>query len=218
MGAGAFGILIIFFIFRLALHKFNNFDSISLVKILIIDNYDSFTYNLAHYVEAIIGARVDVFRNDVLDFNQLSSYDKIIISPGPGLPSEAGDLMPALKFIPENTPVLAVCLGMQAYAEKSGLALYNLAQTRHGIQVICELDVSSMLYQGLPSQIEVGLYHSWAVESNNLEEWNVTGKSEDGVIMSMDHRIKPIYCVQFHPESVLTPQGKKIIANFLISE
>jgi anthranilate synthase component 2 len=185
------------------------------VKILIIDNYDSFTYNLAHYVEAIIGVQVDVVRNDVLDFDQISCYDKIIISPGPGLPSQAGGLMSALDIIPKDTPVLAVCLGMQAYAENSGLALYNLAQTRHGIQVKCDIDVSSVIYRGLSTQIEIGLYHSWAVVPANFEEWKVTGRSEEGVIMSMDHCVKPIYCVQFHPESVLTPQGKIIIANFL---
>ncbi len=185
------------------------------MKILIIDNYDSFTFNLAHYIEGIIGENVEVVRNDQLKLDELPLYDKVVISPGPGLPKESGLLMEALINIPVETPVLAICLGMQAYAELAGISLYNLDSTCHGITVECELDTSSVLFKDLSDVTEVGLYHSWAVKNELTNDWKVTAISSKGVLMGMAHVQKPIYCVQFHPESVLTPQGKKMVNNFI---
>ncbi len=185
------------------------------MKILIIDNYDSFTFNLAHYIEGITCENVEVIRNDQVELDQLSRYDKIVISPGPGLPKESGLLMEALINIPDETPVLAICLGMQAYAELAGIALYNLEDTCHGISVDCELDTRSLLFIDLPDFAEVGLYHSWAVSNDLTEDWRVTAISKEGVLMGMSHVQKPIHCVQFHPESVLTPHGKKMVINFI---
>lgn len=185
------------------------------MKILIIDNYDSFTFNLAHYLESFIDESVTVIRNDQLDLELLGHYDRIVISPGPGLPDEAGYLMEAIQQIPVNTPVLAVCLGMQAYALHSGGDIFNLEKIHHGVQVDCSFDQSSILFRNLKKQNQVGLYHSWAVVDNLTEDWKVTARSLEGVIMAMEHVAKPIFCVQFHPESVLTPQGKLMVKNFL---
>jgi anthranilate synthase component 2 len=197
------------------LHKFNNFDLHFALKILIIDNYDSFTYNLAHYIEGVVDQDVDVVRNDVLSIETLHQYDKIVISPGPGLPRDAGLLLKAIQVIPESTPVLAVCLGMQAYAENDGISLYNLKQTRHGVDIQCKLDTTCIIFHDLPSEINVGLYHSWAVDKALNSNWKATSTSAEGVLMSMSHARKPIHCVQFHPESVLTPKGKQMIDNFI---
>lgn len=188
------------------------------MKILIIDNYDSFTYNLVHYIEGVIDDSVTVVRNDQIDLSQLSHVDRIVISPGPGLPHESGSLLKAIEAIPHSTPVLAVCLGMQAYAVSSGAELFNQEKIHHGVQVKCKLDVSSTLFKGIDEEVVVGLYHSWAVVDNLSHEWRITARSEEGVIMAMEHRSKPLFCVQFHPESVLTPQGKVMIENFIYYE
>lgn len=185
------------------------------MKILIIDNYDSFTYNLAHYIEGIIDDQVTVMRNDHIDFEILPQFERIVISPGPGLPEQSGDLMRALELIPDSTTVLAVCLGMQAYALTTGGAIYNLDCIHHGVQVRCDFDNTAKLFQGVEEKGIVGLYHSWAVESPLPKEWRVTARSEEGVIMAMEHLIKPVHCVQFHPESVLTPDGRRMVANFI---
>lgn len=185
------------------------------MKILIIDNYDSFTFNLAHYIEGIIEDEVEVVRNDAINLNELSRFDKVVISPGPGLPGESGMLMRAIGRIPESTPVLAICLGMQAYAEQDGIELYNLENTCHGISVSSSLDTSCVIFEGLPETTEVGLYHSWAVKNELNDKWRITATSSEGVLMGMSHVSKPIHCVQFHPESVLTPEGKKIVRNFI---
>jgi anthranilate synthase component 2 len=197
------------------LHKFNNFDLHIALKILIIDNYDSFTFNLAHYIEGVTGEDVEVIRNDLVKLNELSKYDKIVISPGPGLPKQSGLLMEALVNIPDNTPVLAICLGMQAYAELGGIPLFNLENTCHGISVDCKLDTGFVLFKGLPDSTEVGLYHSWAVRNDLTEQWKATAISSSGILMGMSHVRKPIHCVQFHPESVLTPEGKNMVMNFI---
>lgn len=199
------------------MHKFNNFDLHIPLKILIIDNYDSFTYNLAHYIEGIINDSVDVVRNDRLRIEELTKYDKIVISPGPGLPQDAGVLMQAINNIPISTPVLGVCLGMQALAQFDGIKLFNLNDIRHGVSVKCTVENSNVLFNGLPDSIEVGLYHSWAVKKELNKDWNVTATSGEGILMAMSHKIKPIHCVQFHPESVLTPAGRKIIKNFILN-
>ncbi len=197
------------------MHKFNNFDSHILLKVLLIDNYDSFTFNLSHYIESDEQNKVDVIRNDEINISDLRKYDKIVISPGPGLPADAGRLMKVLDHIPLDMPVLAVCLGMQAYAEWTHLKIYNLSETKHGLTIQVKVDQSNILFKGLPENIKVGLYHSWAVEEATSDEWDFTAKSEEGVLMAMSHRKRPIHCVQFHPESVLTPRGREIIDNFI---
>ena len=197
------------------MHKFNNFDLHILLKVLIIDNYDSFTFNLAHYIEGIIENEVVVVRNDKIILEELRNFDKIVISPGPGLPKDSGMLMKALGSIPESTPVLGICLGMQAYAELEGMELFNLERTCHGISISSSLDTSSLLFEGLPEKTEVGLYHSWAVKNKLNENWRSTAISSQGVLMGMSHVTKPIHCVQFHPESVLTPEGRNIVRNFI---
>lgn len=185
------------------------------MKILIIDNYDSFTYNLVHYIEGIVDDQITVVRNDEIDAVRISDFDRIVISPGPGLPSESGNLLKAIESIPQSTPVLAVCLGMQAYAVSSRNKLFNQEKIHHGVQVGCHLETTSPLFTGIEKEVVVGLYHSWAVVDELSEEWQITARSVEGVIMAMEHRSKPIFCVQFHPESVLTPQGKKMVENFL---
>ena len=184
------------------------------MKILVVDNFDSFTFNLVHYLEAF-DCEVDVFRNNELDGVDASAYDKIVLSPGPGLPRESGQLM---RFIAEqfdHKPVLGVCLGMQALAEFSGEELYNLSRVRHGIAEQMNIDQSGKLFTGLPQQFEVGLYHSWAVKLADKSAWLPLAYSESGVLMAMQHRDLPLYGVQFHPESILTGHGKQIIRNFL---
>lgn len=185
------------------------------MKILIIDNYDSFTYNLVHYIEGMTNEECVVMRNDQIDIDALPTFDRIVISPGPGLPNEAGGLLEAIANIPKETPVLAVCLGMQAYALFSGNEIYNLNSIHHGVQVRSSFDQSSLLFEGVESPSLVGLYHSWAVRDQLPPDWKPIAFSEEGVLMGMEHRQYPIYCVQFHPESILTPQGKKMVRNFL---
>jgi anthranilate synthase/aminodeoxychorismate synthase-like glutamine amidotransferase len=184
------------------------------VRILLIDNYDSFTYNLVHYLVGE-GADVEVVRNDELRAVQLNSFDKVVISPGPGLPEESGQLLEFLDKITGRAPILGVCLGMQALAIHAGGMLYNLEQVRHGVSVKCDFDPNSPLFKGLENPFFVGLYHSWAVKEPLLSGYNVIARSEEGVIMAMQHESLPVFAVQFHPESVLTPHGKRLISNFL---
>ncbi len=180
-------------------------------RILLLDNYDSFTYNLSHYLEAE-GAAVDVVLNDQFDSSTLELYDKVVLSPGPGLPSDSGALMDVIRLSDGIRPVFGVCLGMQAIAEFLGGSLYNQEVVKHGVAEMIQLE-TSLLFQGVPSEIEVGLYHSWAV---NIEgDFEVISKSNEGVIMAIENKSKNFYGVQFHPESILTPQGKEIIKNFL---
>jgi anthranilate synthase component 2 len=204
----------IFFIFQLALYKFNNFDLKSSLKILIIDNYDSFTFNLFHYVEGL-NVDVDVYRNDEFDLSQLPIYDKIILSPGPGLPRYAGELFNIIGAIKKEQAVLGVCLGMQALSECFGGKLYNMKGVRHGVALKCRKVKEHFLFDGLPESFEVGLYHSWAVESPLPKEFEPLLFSEENVLMAMAHINLPLYGVQFHPESILTPHGRRIIKNFV---
>jgi len=184
------------------------------LKILLIDNYDSFTYNLLHYLEECNDDEVVVWRNDEIDFNAIGQFNAVVISPGPGKPKEAGQLMKFIASLDVKVPVLAVCLGMQAYALHSDGSIYNLEYILHGRSVQCEVNTGSPLFQGLPETIEVGLYHSWAVDSVG-KEWRIIAKSSKGVLMGIQHKERPIYAVQFHPESVLTPYGRKMVQNFL---
>jgi len=187
------------------------------MKILVLDNYDSFTYNLVQYVQELIGAKVDVFRNDAISLDEVDAYDKIILSPGPGLPKDAG-IMPALiKRYAPTKEILGVCLGHQAIGEAFGGTLHNIAKVYHGVATPMEVvDGQSLLFRGLPIRLEVGRYHSWIVEKKNLPaDLQITAVDVHGTIMAMRHKKYNVRGVQFHPESVLTPMGRAILQNFL---
>lgn len=185
------------------------------MNIVIIDNYDSFTYNLAHLVSAL-GAEVSVVRNDRFALDDLAAYDKIILSPGPGIPSEAGQLLATIHAWAGRKPILGVCLGHQAIGEAFGATLVNLGDVVHGVATPATRLVDDYLFDGLPPRLEVGRYHSWVVDRATLPAClEVTSESDDGLIMSMRHRELDIRGIQYHPESVLTPEGHDIIANWL---
>lgn len=185
-------------------------------KTIIIDNYDSFSYNLKHQIESILGHHVDIVKNDTIIIEDLSPYEYIILSPGPGLPIEAGRLMQIIKHYQSAKKILGVCLGMQAIAESFGSKLYQLQQVYHGIQNnIIRIDEDSKLFKNLPLEIKVGRYHSWVVSNLQLtDQITITSIDEHDNIMSIEHKSLPIYGVQFHPESILTPLGDDIIRNF----
>ncbi len=186
------------------------------MKILIFDNYDSFTYNLVHLVKQLGYKDVDVVRNDKIALVDIAQYDKIILSPGPGIPSEAGLLLPLIKEYASTKPILGVCLGHQAIGEAFGANLVNLEDVYHGITTNANIVADDYILEGLDKEIEVGRYHSWIVDSNNLTEcFLVTALDNEGQIMAMKHKEYDVHGVQFHPESVLTPQGAIIVKNFL---
>ena len=185
------------------------------MKVVIIDNYDSFTYNLSHLVKEL-GAEVTVFRNDMFKLEQLESYDKIILSPGPGIPCEAGLLLDVIKCYAGKKPILGVCLGHQAIGESFGGKLTNLSEVYHGVATPCAITKKDYLFEGLPEKIEIGRYHSWVVDNDDFPDClEVTSVSDEGYIMSLRHKEYDIRGIQYHPESVLTPDGKKIIENWL---
>lgn len=185
------------------------------MKITIIDNYDSFTYNLAHLVKSL-GAEVTVYRNDKFQLPQLESADKIILSPGPGIPEEAGLLMDVIRTYAGKKPILGVCLGHQAIGEVMGARLANLSEVYHGVQTPIDIVRPDYIFNGLPSEIAVGRYHSWVVSGDNLPDClEVTAVSKEGQIMALRHKSIDVRGIQFHPESVLTPQGRAIIENWL---
>jgi anthranilate synthase component 2 len=184
-------------------------------KVAVIDNYDSFTYNLVHYLEDL-DAAVTVFRNDEFEVDELRFFDKIVLSPGPGLPAQAGALLEVIKTYASQKSILGVCLGMQAIAEVFGGKLINLPQVQHGVSAIIEVDTQEKIYRGLPPKIEIGRYHSWVVSPHNFpEELLITAQDEFQNIMSLRHQWLDITGVQYHPESILTPQGNQILANWL---
>lgn len=186
------------------------------MKILIFDNYDSFTYNLVHLVKELGYTDVDVYRNDKIDLKEVSKYDKIILSPGPGIPSEAGLLLPLIKEYAGKKPILGVCLGHQAIGEIFGAKLKNLEDVFHGVATKANVVSDDYLFNELDKELEIGRYHSWIVDNNNLPECiEVTATDSNGQIMALRHKEYDIHGVQFHPESVLTPQGQTIIRNFL---
>ena len=187
------------------------------MKILVFDNYDSFTYNLVHLVEKITGEKVDVYRNDQIALANVAVYDKVILSPGPGIPEEAGLLLPLIKEYAATKSILGVCLGHQAIAEAFGGNLTNLSTVFHGVAMPIEIkSKNSKLLQGLPDKINVGRYHSWIVSNENFpEELEVTARDENGFIMALQHKTFDVQGVQFHPESVLTPDGEQILRNWL---
>jgi len=187
------------------------------MKILVFDNYDSFTYNLVHLVEHITKEKVDVFRNDQIPLEQVKQYDKIILSPGPGIPSEAGLLLPLIKEYAASKSILGVCLGHQAIGEVFGGKLTNLDTVYHGVATDCKiLDRKNLLFKDLPETIKIGRYHSWIVSDQNFpDELTITAREEHGYIMALHHKKYDVQGVQFHPESVLTPDGEKIMNNWL---
>jgi anthranilate synthase component 2 len=191
------------------------------MKILVFDNYDSFTYNLVHLVEKITHVKVDVYRNDQIAMEKVKAYDKIILSPGPGIPEEAGLLLPLIKEYAATKSILGVCLGHQAIGEAFGGTLTNLSTVYHGVATeigvgSLESGVRSTLFSGLPDRIEVGRYHSWIVSDENFPaDLEVTARDENDYIMALQHKKFDVQGVQFHPESVLTPMGEDILRNWL---
>ena len=184
-------------------------------RVVIIDNYDSFTYNLAHLVKQL-GAKVEVFRNDQFTLNQLERFTKIILSPGPGIPEEAGLLMDVIRTYAGRKPMLGVCLGHQAIAEVFGGKLVNLKEVYHGIATEGTQFGNDPIFCGLPKRIFMGRYHSWVVDRAGFPDClEVTAMSDDGQIMALRHRNYNIHGIQFHPESVLTPEGATIVRNWL---
>ena len=187
-------------------------------KIVVIDNYDSFTYNLVHYLEDL-NCEVTVFRNDEFDMEELEAFDKIVLSPGPGIPDEAGFLKDVIREYAKSKSILGVCLGQQAIGEVFGGSLINLDKVYHGVATkITVLVNDEKLFDGLEKQFEVGRYHSWVVSTENFPEiLEITSVDENGQIMSLRHKNLDVRGVQFHPESVLTPNGKKILENWVNS-
>lgn len=187
------------------------------MKILIFDNYDSFTYNLVQMVEQIVKHNITVAKNDEIPLNDIQHFDKIILSPGPGLPSEAGILLDLIKKYAPTKSILGVCLGQQAIAEAFGGSLINLKNIYHGVATNAKTIVSeAKLLRNLPENLEVGRYHSWAVNPENFpEELQITSVDKDGIIMSLQHKIYDVHGVQYHPESILTPLGREILRNFI---
>ena len=188
-----------------------------MARILVFDNYDSFTYNLVHLVEKLIRERVEVHRNDKLPLEKVKEYDKIILSPGPGIPEEAGLLLPLIKEYAASKSILGVCLGHQAIGEAFGGRLVNLSTVYHGVSTPVKiLRPGKDLFEGLPNEMEVGRYHSWVVSEEGFPaELEVTARDEKNYIMALRHRTLDVQGVQFHPESVLTPQGEQILKNWL---
>jgi anthranilate synthase component 2 len=217
------------------------------MKILVFDNYDSFTYNLVHLVEKILHQKVEVHRNDKIALEKVKEYDKIILSPGPGIPSEAGLLLPLIKEYAASKSILGVCLGHQAIGEAFGGNLVNLSTVYHGIatpvkvlkrdeeasdewgmasggigfsndETDTAVAVKADLFKGLPDEVVVGRYHSWIVSEEGFpDELEITARDANGYIMALQHKIYDVQGVQFHPESVLTPQGEIILRNWLKS-
>lgn len=185
------------------------------MKLLIIDNYDSFTYNIVHAVREL-GLEPTVVRNDCMAPSEAAAFDKIIISPGPGIPSEAGIVPEVLRLLADSKPILGVCLGHQAIGEHFGAKLRNLSQVYHGIRSTITRTVPDYIFDSLPDRFDVGRYHSWVVDSEGLPDClEVTATSPDGEIMALRHRTLDVRGVQFHPESILTPQGMTMIENWI---
>ena len=196
------------------------------MKVVIIDNYDSFTYNLSHLIKEL-GAEVTVLRNDQFKLEDLEPYNKIVLSPGPGIPSEAGLLLDVIRTYAGKKPILGVCLGHQAIGEVFGGQLENLSDVFHGVATPCHITAADPIFAGLDSDITVGRYHSWVVAADDFPAClEVTAVSDEGLrvgdgtsgmgqIMALRHRQYDVHGIQFHPESVLTPEGKTIIKNFI---
>ncbi|MBP6356365.1 MAG: aminodeoxychorismate/anthranilate synthase component II [Paludibacter sp.] len=188
------------------------------MKILVFDNYDSFTYNLVHAVKKLGYNDVEVHRNDKITLGDIARFDKIILSPGPGIPSESGILLDVIRTYAPSKSILGVCLGEQAIAEAFGGTLINLSEVHHGISSMVDVLEKDVLFDGLPKRLEVGRYHSWAAEKATLPEClTITAVDEEGMIMALAHKEYDVRGVQFHPESVLTPDGEQMLKNWLSS-
>lgn len=185
------------------------------VRVAVIDNYDSFTYNLVHLLRKL-GADVTVFRNDQFELDALNDFDKILLSPGPGIPSEAGLLTAVIRTYAASKPILGVCLGHQAIGEVFGGSLTNLSEVFHGVATEGTNLQRDYIFSGLPQRITMGRYHSWVVDRDSLPQClEVTAESDEGYIMALRHKEYDVHGIQFHPESVLTPMGETIVNNWL---
>lgn len=187
------------------------------MKVLVLDNYDSFTYNLVQYIEEELDQEIDVFRNDEIKLSEVEEYDLIILSPGPGIPSEAG-IMPALiKQYAAEKVILGVCLGHQAIGEAFGGTLHNLAEVHHGVETTMQrTKTDDVLLAGVPEAFNAGRYHSWVIDPETMPaELEITATGEYGGIMAFQHREYPLFGVQFHPESIMTEHGRLMIRNLL---
>jgi len=185
------------------------------MQLAVIDNYDSFTFNLVHYFEDL-GASVTVFRNDEFDLKELDAFDKIVLSPGPGLPNEAGLLKEVIQTYATSKSILGICLGLQAIGEVFGCTLINLEKVYHGVATKIKIIEEDSIFKNIPDQIEVGRYHSWVISNDNFPpNLIITSVDENKQIMSVKHSLFDVRGVQFHPESILTPFGKKILKNWL---
>lgn len=198
----------------------NEYKNIS-PKILVVDNYDSFTYNLVHLIEKITDIPPTVVYNNQINLAEVNYYDKIILSPGPGIPEEAGLLITLINQYAHKKPILGVCLGHQAIAVAFGGSLINLTNVYHGVSTQMHIHQTNQhyLFNNLPSTLEVGRYHSWVVNKNTLpENFEITATDDDGNIMALQHQLLPLVGVQFHPESILTPFGENILRNWLLNK
>ena len=186
------------------------------MKILVFDNYDSFTYNLVHVIKQLGYNDIEVHRNDKIALADMARFDKIVLSPGPGVPSESGILLDVIKEYAPTKPILGVCLGEQAIGEAFGAKLINLPEVHHGVSSDVQIIEDDYIFNGLEQTIEVGRYHSWAVSQDSFPDClQITALDENGIIMALKHKEYDTHGVQFHPESVLTPKGIDIIKNFL---
>ena len=186
------------------------------MKILVLDNYDSFTYNLVHYLEKVSDAEIEVYRNDKIDLKDIARFDKILLSPGPGIPSEAGILLDVIKTYASSKSILGVCLGQQAIAEAFGGSLSNLKEVFHGVATPIDIIAHDTLFDNIPNRLNVGRYHSWVVNTEDLpKELIVTAVDAEGHIMALKHKTFDVKGVQFHPESILTEHGLQMIENWV---
>ena len=188
------------------------------MKILVFDNYDSFTFNVVHAVKKLGFEDVEVHRNDQIAIEDIARYDKIILSPGPGVPSESGILLELIKTYAGVKPILGICLGEQAIAEAFGGKLINLPEVHHGVTSEIEVIEDDIIFDGLPNRVTVGRYHSWAADKTTLPDClKITAVDKSGMIMALAHKKLDVRGVQFHPESVLTPEGERMLRNWLNS-
>lgn len=186
------------------------------MKVLLLDNYDSFTHNLKQLIEQYGVEKLDIVKNDQIELEDIAHYDKIMLSPGPGLPSEAGRMMEIIHQFGSTKPILGVCLGHHAIAEYFGAKLFNFEQPVHGIARKTNILKNDLIFNFLENEIQVGLYHSWAVSDDEFpEDLEIIARSEMGIIMALRHKKYNIKGVQFHPESIMTPMGKTIVWNWL---
>lgn len=186
------------------------------MKVLVFDNYDSFTYNLVHALKKLGVKNLEVHRNDQINIDEIERFDKIVLSPGPGLPAESGILPELIRRYASSKSILGVCLGQQAIAESFGGSLLNLSNVYHGVSSKIKIVNPDVLFESLPAEIEVGRYHSWVVNPSDLPDvLKVTAVDENGMIMALTHKYFDVRGVQFHPESVLTPMGEQMLKNWL---